>query len=104
MQWWGFEMNEQCIISQLTYISYATQRDQAPDISPYRWGKIYGQATVEEMEEIYQREQEDKFGSCKMCGDTHAYADMSARTCKQCEGADISDYIYDQRIDMELMA
>lgn len=43
------------IISELTYISYVTQREEAPDITPERWARIYGKS-VNFMETRYQAE------------------------------------------------
>ena len=42
------------LISELTYISYATNRDNAPQITPERWAKIY--SNVATMEIRYQDE------------------------------------------------
>lgn len=42
------------IIDELTYISYAHNREIAPHISPERWRKLYGQRT-EAMEARYQK-------------------------------------------------
>jgi|HubBroStandDraft_5_1064220.scaffolds.fasta_scaffold236968_2 hypothetical protein len=92
------------IVDELTYTSYATQRDNSPEVIPERWGKIYGVEPAQLMEERYQAEQEEKYGSCKMCGERHAYEDMSNRTCSECREPDLADYRYEQRIDRELMA
>ena len=92
------------LISELTYVSYATQRDLAPEISPERWGKIYGPESVEQMEERYQAEQEDKYGSCKICGERYAYADMSSHVCLECSQPDLADYRHEQQVDRELLA
>lgn len=42
------------IIYDLVFINYAHNRDLAPDISPERWSRIYGDTTA--MEARYQRE------------------------------------------------
>lgn len=43
------------IIDRLTYISYATNRDAAPHITPNSWEKVYG-PEVDSMEAQYQAE------------------------------------------------
>ena len=43
------------IIRELTYISYATQRNRTPEITPERWSGIYGNS-VHDMEARYQAE------------------------------------------------
>lgn len=43
------------IMRELTYISYATQRNRTPDITPERWSGIYG-SSVGFMESRYQAE------------------------------------------------
>lgn len=42
------------LVDSLTYISYATQRDLAPHITPETWAKYFDNA--EAMEARYQRE------------------------------------------------
>ena len=43
------------LISDLTYVNYAANRDRAPEITPERWERIYG-PTTPAMEARYQRE------------------------------------------------
>lgn len=43
------------LISELTYINYALNRDAAPGVTPERWKKVYG-PEVEAMEARYQAE------------------------------------------------
>lgn len=87
------------ITDDLTYSSYTTQRALRPDIPYEQWGKIYGPLIVEAMEERYQ----DKFGSCKMCGEPHDLADLSNRVCCECREDDLADYRYEQKVDKELL-
>lgn len=44
------------LIAQLTYSSYRANRRMAPDITPERWKKVYGDS-VDVMEQQYQAEQ-----------------------------------------------
>lgn len=37
---------EMRIVSELTYISYAHNRDIAPEVSPERWAKIFPSADI----------------------------------------------------------
>lgn len=43
------------IFDYLTYVSYANNRDSAPDITPNSWKKVYG-PEVDSMEARYQAE------------------------------------------------
>lgn len=102
-------MNAEDLILNLTYINYAHNRTISPDVTPERWGRIYGVQAVEEMEERYQRDLsahvEPELHSCKMCGDLFDPADLSNRTCSDCmHGGDSADYKHEQRIDRELLA
>lgn len=45
-------MNEEMIIDELTYRSYAYNRDRFPEINPQRWTTIYPHADA--MERRYQ--------------------------------------------------
>ena len=44
------------MLADLTYACYAENRRQAPDITPERWGKVFGVAQVEAMERRYAKE------------------------------------------------
>ena len=46
------------IIKTCLYISYATQRDRAPEVAIWRWKRIYGfsEETLLSFEAIYQAE------------------------------------------------
>lgn len=51
-----FRVTPLAFIDRLTYVSYTTNRDAAPDITPERWKKVYG-PEVDSMEATYQAEQ-----------------------------------------------
>ena len=42
------------VIDHLTFSSYANNRKLNPEISPSRWGKIYGEKEVALMEKTFQ--------------------------------------------------
>jgi hypothetical protein len=44
------------IVSDLTYMSYAHNRDISPDITPERWARIFGEELTQRMERRYQQE------------------------------------------------
>lgn len=49
-------MSEYDIRDTLTYINYAANRDMAPEVTPDKWKRIYGNDRVEQMEAWYQAE------------------------------------------------
>lgn len=48
-------MTPQNLIDELTYRCYRYNRLQSPDITPIRWQRIFGTATVQ-LEQRYQEE------------------------------------------------
>jgi len=50
------EIND--VIDELTYRSYRFNRDSSPDVTPEKWGLVFG--NVPEMEARYQREKIDR--------------------------------------------
>lgn len=60
------------VLDELTYISYAHNRNLSPDVSPERWAKVYG-PSARLMEVRYQAEREQM---CEM-----EYAESSKGAC-----------------------
>jgi hypothetical protein len=70
------------IVSDLTFLNYAYNRDRSPEITPERWAKVYGPNT-ETMEMRYQRE--------KASGKTFTKKDINKAFIKY--AIDVSDEI-----------
>lgn len=46
------DMSVGVVLSELTYISYASNRDRSPEVTPERWARIYPYADI--LEARYQ--------------------------------------------------
>lgn len=53
------------IIKSLSFSNYAANRLRSPEITPERWGKIYGEKQVKAFEAAFQAEQEIFFDRMK---------------------------------------